>query len=407
MRKKYLLKPNISEKNFVVPDLLKVTDYAEGMVAGQKMKATSLGIAPFYNSSIFIQDMFSVDDKMFARDYEGTLYELRGSIFYKKTTCGFMNAVMGSVILNGKKEFIYIDEKGGQILDNNSVEVGLPYGTYFSTHALRCFVAKDYTVYFSSPFDFNNRSMMLDNCGNFTFTYEDGKVIGLFDFSTHLLIVCTNCFYKLTEVDGEFKLEKIQSDNYNIEKLSLVKVKDKLLFIADKKFYAYKDFSIKQISSIFIEDVLLVNPPVTSNANYYYCQTSNPDKRCMFIYNVDSDESMLVPIGECRLLCKNLLVNEVEQRLYAISPDKNKNSTWKSLAMNLGTNNKKSLLSLVVKVGKDATLKITGDFGSKIFELRAGLNEKTMNLPSREFVLEINCPTSNMTISDLQFKYID
>ncbi len=406
MRKNYLTKPNVNKKTIEVKDLSKVTDYAEGLIVGEMLKSTDLGVKKLYNVDLMIQDAFVVDDKTFVRTYDGILYEQRGSRFYEKGNYGYLPAKMGSVILNGQKEFLFMDSNGGKIIDDNEVNVTIPYGKHFATYALRCFSAKDYDLYFSSPFDFENRSMSLDNGGNISFSSHDGSIVGIFDFSSYLLIVCQHCFYKLTDVDGEFKLEKIVDNFFSIAPHSLAQMKDKLVFIADKKLYVYQDFVIKQKDCPFEKDIPENLSPVMNNGKFYYCALNNVDKKSTLVYDVDSGESMLVHIENNMLLYKNVLFNYEEQSLYAITPNQAKNIKWQSLAMNFGNNDKKLLIELSIKVTKSAMIKISGDFGSASFALKEGINKKNMNLYSKEYAFEIEGNSGDTLISDLQLKYI-
>ena len=406
MRKKYLFEPNVKEKSFKVKNLAEVTDHAEGLVVGEELTTPNIRAYVWQNSKLIVLKMCDVNGREYVICDDGYLYEKIGAQYVQKYKCGYSKFIMGTVILNGIQETLHIDETGGRIVDKSEYAVNLPDGDYFATYSLRCFMAKDYTIYFSSPFDFNSRSMILDTCGHFNVNTQDGEVIGLYDFSSYLLIVCAKCFYKLTIIDEQFKLEKIKTDNYAIESMSLAKIREQLYFVSHRKFYVYEDFAVKEIPSVFAKHLLRLNCHATSDEDRYYCQANAPDRNCIFVYDAYKKTSILVYIGESRLVCKNLAFNYSESRFYIINPNSLATSIWKSSAMNLGNNDKKSLIELSIKVEKDATLKIDGDFGSKTFSLKAGINHKKMNLRSKDFTFEIYCPTINIVISDLQFKYL-
>ncbi|MBO7149368.1 MAG: hypothetical protein J6V71_00585 [Clostridia bacterium] len=406
MRKSYLVKPNVVEKTVTIKDLSKVTDYAEGLILGEQLTASNLYLAPSYSVTIEIRDMFNVDGKTYLRGYDGYLYQQTGLQQIQKIECGYMNAAMGSIILNGEKNVLFVDEKGVKIIDKSQLEIGLPSGKYFATYMLRCFVANDNTIYFSSPFDFEERSMMLDNCGNISINSQDGKILGIYDFSSYLLIVCEKSFYKLTIIDGEFSLEKLKCYCDGIAWKSLIKMNDKLLFIANKKLYVYENFAIKEIPTTVAQHITMAGLIATGAETLYFCTTNDPEKRSIFVYDFVKEKDSLLHVDNNSLCCKNILYNYDEQRLYAVMSGPNTASKWRSLAMNLGDDDKKSLIELSIKVTADSTLKISGDFGDKTFALKTGVNKKTMNLRSRAFAIEVNCGTSAVSIDNLQFKYI-
>ena len=406
MRKNYLEKPNVVEKSVEIKDLSKVTDYAEGLVVEEQITTSNLSLAPLYTAMVETRDMFSVDNKIYLRGYDQYLYQQMGNRVVQKIECGFMKAAMDTVILDGQTHVLFMDEKGIKIIDKNQTGITLPSGKYFATYMLRCFVANDNTIYFSSPFNFEERSMMLDNCGNISISSQDGKILGIYDFSTYLLIVCSKCFYKLTIINGEFNLEKLKCHCDGIFINTLAKAKDKLLFVANKKLYSYEDFSIKEIPTFFAKELTVNDSNATYNDNLYFCMLNNLEKRCVFVYDFIKEQDSLIYTENNTLYCKNILYSYEEQLFYNIVSSSNSSSKWRSFAMNLGNDDKKSLIELSIKVTADSTLKISGDFGDKTFALKAGANKKTMNLRSRDFTLELNCQTSGVGVNNLRFKYI-
>ncbi len=406
MRKNYLSKPNVTIKSFKVSNLGNLTDYAEGLFIDKTLNSSNVSAVYTQSLQLELLKMYRVNEKFYATCTDGYLYEKSGKEFIQKYKFGTNEPIMEKVILNGVYETLHMDETGGRILDKEEYAVDLPYGNHFATYSLRCFVSKERTVYFSSPFDFNSRSMLLDNCGNFNVSDEDGNVIGLYDFSKYLLIVCAKSLYKLTITDGEFSLEKINTDSYSIDEMSLAKIREKLLFISDGNFYEYENFTIKQITNPYTNKITKINYFATANEDFYFCHLTLPEKQCVFAYDVVKKQPFIVDVGESRLLCENMLSNYLEGGLYLIKKYPYAKCMWRSLPVNLGTNDKKWLLETSVKVTKNATLTIKGDFGSTTFDLKKGINKKTMNLSSKEFVFEIDCKVRDMIISDLQLKYM-
>ena len=406
MRKNYLSKPNVTIKSFKVSNLGNLTDYAEGLFIDKTLNSSNVSAVYTQSLQLELLKMYRVNEKLYVTCTDGYLYEKLGKEFIQKYKFGTNEPIMEKVMLNGVYETLHMDETGGRILDKSNYIVGLPYGNHFSTYSLRCFVSKGKTVYFSSPFDFNTKSMMLDNCGNFNIKDEDGNVIGLFDFSKYLLIVCVKGFYKLSITDGEFSLEKIKTDSYSIDEMSLAKIGEKLFFISDGNFYEYENFAIKQISNPHIKKITKINYFATASENFCLCHITLPEKQCVFAYDVVNKQPFIVDVGESRLLCENILSNYSEGGLYIIKKYPYAKCMWRSLSVNLGTNDKKSLLETSVKVTKKATLTIKGDFGSSTFVLKEGVNKKTMNLSSKEFIFEIDCKVRDMIVSNLQLKYM-
>ncbi len=407
MRKNYLLKPNVNVKKFNVKNLSSITEYAEGMTIGNTLASSNMCVVESIPIQFVVKNMYCVNNKMYAQGADGYFYAKSGDGYFKRFECGTEKAIMGSVILQGARQTLYIDNTGGRVLENDKLLVRLPYGEYFATHALRCFSAKDYTIYFSSKFDFIAKSMAVDNYGNLSVNTEDGKIIGLYDFSSYLLIVCTNAFYKLTVVNGEFYLEKINTDSYEIQTQSLARIGGKLLFISDKKLYAYENFSIKQLSTTFVEHILTVDIPATSYNTFYFCQTCDDEKKCVYVYDVVKKKDWLVYVSDSTLKLNNIMFNETEQKLYLIEPNPNTTAIWRSKAISFATNDKKSLMQLSINVTKDSMLKIIGDFGVRDFVLKSGINNKKMNLRSKEFTLELVCLTTDIVVSNLEMKYME
>ena len=406
MRKNYLKNPNVKPKTFSFSNFTDITDYAKGLFIGEQLTASNLRLTLLNITDIAVKYGYCVDDKIFIKSQNDIFYEMVDGNLYQKFNCGYTRGVIGAVILGGAKKIVYMDDMVKKVIDDDQVGVDLPRGTAFVTHRLRCFVANENTVYFSSPFDFENRSMMLDNCGNFSFSYEDGNVLGLFDFSTYLLIVCSKSFYKLTIVDGEFKLEKLNSDFYQIEQNSLLKMRDKVIFVSENKLYCYQDFEIKQLPSSFIKDVENFDNKATFNDYFYYCQTSDYDRKCVLAYDVKNNTENIVDVDDCDLMCKNILFTHRQKVFFTISNGYPNNTEWISTKIDLGSINSKSLIEVSVYVERKSTLKVKGDFGEKTFELKQGANKKIMNLRSKQFIFEILCFESGLSVRDLQLKYI-
>lgn len=407
MRKRYLLKPNVKTKSFKLTDFTDITDFCENVYLDKEIRSANMQLKFSSTCGVMMQRMYIVRGRKYFVGSDGFLYELNGNQPTQKFKCGNVKGAMESIILQGENKTLYIDNEVAKVVEDVEYNVGLPCGKHFAIHQLRCFSADEYTVYFGSEFDLESRSMMLDNRGNINFTYDEGKVIGLFDFTSYLLIVCEKSFHKLTIVEGEFKIERIKTNFYAIDRSSFAKIREKLLFISDRKLYSFENFEIKQLPSIFIKDVLEVGTDVTFNGNYYYCQINDASKKCVLVYDLINNKETLLYVGNSVLVCKNLLFNYDEQCLYAISSNSTEGACkWISKKLDLGNMSKKSLLEVSIKLSKDAMLTISGDFGSKSFNLKAGLNKKGMNLSSKEYELEINCPSGDLIASDLQLKYI-
>ncbi len=407
MRKNYLLEIGVNQKTLKVDDLAKVTDHAIGIHADKVLTAMDTYFAHGSSFNIEIKNVFKVNEKIYATCNDGYLYEKVGLDFVKKFSIGEKTPIMDVVILNGLRETLYLDEKVGCIVDKDGVQIGLPYGNHFATYSLRCFSASENTIYFSSPFDFCTKSMMLDNLGNFSIKKEDGKIIGLYDFSNYLLIVCDRAFYKLTIVDDEFNLEKINVDSYVIEQKSLAKIREKLLFVADGKLCVYENYTVKEKPCIYAKYILDLDFKATTKDDYYYCQVKIPDKTCVLAYDVVKQTSVLLYVIDSVMAYENVGINLREGRFYSVTNTTiAPSSKWRSVAMNFGSNEKKSLLEVSIKVTKDSLLKISGDFGYKIYNLKEGINKKTMNLSSKEFVFDLDCVLKNLIVSDLQLKYV-
>ncbi len=407
MRKNYLIQPKVQVKTFKVNDFLNITEHAESVVVGEKLSA--IDICSNYSQTVGFEilKMCEANKKIYATCNDGYLYEKVNKNFVQKNYYGTSLPIMCEVIVEGKAEVLHINQTGGRILGKNDYSVSLPYGNVLQTFALRCFVAKGKTVYFSSPFDFEKHSMKFDNCGNFSVDDSDGEILGIYDFSSYLLIVCAQQFYKLTITDGEFKLEKIKTDNFVVEKGTLAKIREQLFFVANGKFYVYEDFSIKEISNIYSKKIANLEGFATADGDVYYCPVVANGSNCVFRYDVINKTFMLVNVGERKLMCKNILFTPADNSIYTVKSTPLACSVWKSTAINLGSYDKKSLIALTIKVTKSLTFKIKGDFGSKTYKLKAGINQMTMNLRSKEFTFEIDYkPNVNTDVSDLQLKYI-
>ncbi len=410
MRKNYLLKPNVTEKTFKVKNLEEITDHAESIITGKTLTSFNMSSVPVQGLNHSIMQMFYVNGKTYAvcgnASEKTYLYEQIGEEFVQKFSVGQGRASMGEVILNGRKEVLYMDEEVAKIVDNNKYTVRFPLGKHFATYSLRCFSATDTVIYFGRPFSFTTKTMMLDNCGNIGINPEDGKILGIYDFSSYLLVVCSKCFYKLTIVEDEFKFEKLNLGDYAIEEKSLAKTREKLFFVANKKLYVYEEYVVKEIPCVYAKHMGSVYSYATADSDHYYCELTIGNRNCALVYDLAKKVCGLVYLGTITLMCRNVGVSYAEQYLYRVEASSTVTSLWTSLPINFDTNDKKALVEISVNVSKAVTLTVSGDFGKKVFSLKGGVNHKRMNLWSKEFIIEIECPTKDIEVSNLQFKYI-
>ena len=405
MRKKeYLIKPNLSIKEYKVKSFTDITEYSLHVDLGDKITANNFGLSHCCSHSNAMVKSFFIANRLFlfmkdTRTYEYVNKSI-GTVLINKT-----EPIMIDVLLNGKTEILVIENNSAYIL-NKGIKFTFPYGTKVIKYDGRLFVAKEKNIYYSNEFNFTEYSTNIENVGFLSVAAEDEKVQDLIPFNDCLYVICKKAIYKLTILNGEFSFTKCEINQIDILEGSSKKIGKNIYFISSSRLCVFDGNTVKTIEGEFDRFLDTAKGVATTNEGMYLIAITINSENVYFVYNTFNGKHHYVwvkgagTVGEAGYVFIN-------KALYRLTYTKNfKMFCWHSKELDFSTPKKKTLMEISINVPTTLEITVEGDFGSKVIKLETGFNVKKLYLTSRLFKFKINANRNKFLIQDLSFKYI-
>lgn len=408
MRKNYLVNVNKQVKEFFVKSVDKITHKNVNVLVGDSIiTTTNLAKKIVDRISSRIIEKFIVNGYIYLYCDDNCLYNYnpKDKTFKKVCECKGQ-PILTSVIINSEKNVLVIEENATYVA-GQTVDVGTAvYGTVATTFKGKCFVAKDNLVYISHPINLATETMNVSPLNVLTLDKQWGNVLDLICFDYYLLIVCEKAFYKLkTNYSEEYSLEKVNMGNIEVMPKSLIVVGDRLYFITNQKICYYDDGVIKTENTIYDKYLNTFCDKAQAYKQYFILQVSVEEKKYILFFDTLTKQCFIIDSEGESLLGENCVYVLENRDLKIIDEGAYDQGEWESVPLTFNNNNKKAICEVSMYASQPCNLFISGDFGSKSFNVHQGCFVLKTNLISSVFNLRINIPNSHCCISDMSIKY--
>ncbi len=408
MRKNYLYKVNFEQKTFDIEGYDDITKKNVNVLANND-SLTATNITKRYRDKVYftIMDSYLVNGQIYYLYSNNILYRYqeKNNIFYYTFVCQ-SKPILTSVVVNSQN-YVLVIEDGRTSVIGQSVDVGTAvYGDVATSYKGKCFVGKDKCVYVSHPIDTSTGTMNVSPNNVITLDDDAGKVIDFACFDDHLLIVCENALYKLqTDYSEDYSLERLKVGLIKVTPKSLAMVNDKLYFIANEKICCYYDGVIKTENTAYDNYLGTFFDKAQANEQYYMFQIIVDASEYMLLFDVITNQCFLLATSGENLVGKRYTF-QAENGYYRIIDDSAYlQGEWTSKSLTFKSNKNKAISEISLHASQACQLIISGDFGSKTFDVKQGVCVIKSNLISREFTLQIIMQNANTKVSDMLIKY--
>ena len=274
----------------------------------------------------------------------------------------------------------------------------------------KVFTANGRELFVSYGFNINEGSHNFNKEFCFKTEPDEGDIIEIIAREDCVLLICQRKIISVsyTKKLGELVIERISTPLFNAEKNSVCDFGEKIVFLSNDKIAIYKNKSIEFVD--VFEGVKFdskVAPCSQADVSLFLIPYKEGSNKKILIFDVEEKNFHQLDFNMVGLSKYGGFFENSDKKIWFI-----KRKTLLSNVINKGSMTfnfndlcKKILLNIIVKVSGSALLNISGDFGSKEYQLVDGINNINCNLTSREFNMELKEKSSDFTCEKMQLTY--
>ncbi len=402
----YLSKVPVKKHVYKIDDY-RVCDYAIGMILSKssvngRYDRKSAG----YTLNKTEKAIYYIADNFYTYTADGNLNVYNGKTSSVLCSMGATTPVAVKVKVQGQEKALFIGEKS-YLIDGTATLVNLPATETAIQHNGRLFMATGKVINFSSPFDFDNCSVVFDQYGFIEVEKDAGDIVGFLSRNDLLYVFCQRAIYALeTCIETlDFKLKRLKYDNLNIAQNSVAVENGVAVFVNDKSVCLFDGSTIKKLSVYFDNTVQSVLGKASLYNGIYSAPVKLRQTQHMYVLSINDGRECAFDYINLPLLSGPY--HSYGAYVYTLYENPAFYGGFSYLLENLDFSDVdyKILNEISITVGCACTISISGDFGYKTFSLKAGLNQIKTNLPSKKFRLEITGAGSNFNIKGLTLTY--
>ncbi|MBQ7348505.1 MAG: hypothetical protein IJW47_00780, partial [Clostridia bacterium] len=319
------------------------------------------------------------------------------------------NVKLIRVVYNGANALLCMSSSKSVILDsqNQEIEVNVPYGQYVAYFAGRLFVVKDNRVEFTDPFDFSG-------VGKGGFIQPDssaGSIVGIEAMGDKIYLFCAYAIYSI-EVNNalnEFVFKTVSTEYRNIKINSVRQGANGIYFLIGNTIYSFNGNKFEHLRSALEDFNLIASGEYYMSGYVYYIRVgiTNSNQKYIYYRNVKSGAEFITEIKGTYYKDYGSCIDSLTFELMGFKYGGEKTICYNSAQTDLGVNSSKLLYSVSVRVTAPTTLKLHGDFGTKVYNLTEGNNEIFINLQTYLISFDIISTSTDNTVSGLNFKFTE
>ncbi len=352
--------------------------------------------------------LFYLENRLFMPVSGAGLYELTysGAKYLSEPIMADNDPFMVSVRSNGNRSVMVMDKDMGVFIGSaNNKEFAQPTPSACCTYKGELVYATNTAVYVR--YDFDKLNGTFKEAPIFQTTYDDEHVVGVAEYKGGILVLLKNKMVELslTVKPWDVVVKRAHLPYFSAREKSLIVIGDRALFIWADKLCAYKD------SNLTFYDLPL---GLTANSvlngcgkyeNLYLFQYDNNGEKGLFAF--DCMENEFYQLNQPVTVVSQeggFIFLEYDQQAYRLALTKTVISAPTQnggVVTDLGVPEKKIIYKIKFFASGSATLKITGDFGEKTFDIAKKNNNIKCNLISGDFTFEFVNTSSDFSAEKL------
>lgn len=347
---------------------------------------------------------YAVNGDLYLYLSDNKVYKLESGTLTSVSDTEFSNTPeLVLIYKEGIEKLLIYEGENSVIVGTTEQEVALSDGDCCSLFGMTV-IAKNNTVKFSAPFDGTDFSTGINEGGYITLPSDSGDIIKVLSSGDKVVAVCKYAVYQL-DFKGEktdYSLTKLITPFIEVKENSVVKIGEIIYFVSNNKVYSIKE---KTVSFFELKNNLtntVINSSGCFDGYFAMCYEVSGVKYLLAVDTELKSETLLTGLS-CISNRLGYAVNESENKLYKLTL--NCFVDGGSISSNLNCNLKKTVLSLSGKVVGSATLVISGEFGSKSFNIKDGTFFRNCKLASTDFSFLITDPSSDFSMSEITITY--
>lgn len=407
MIKRYLTHTGVKEIKYCLPNFKETAALSTDTLLGENIGVSYKSKVILNNLPAVVNAVYNVSNKQYFYAGDGKVYLVNASGYDELMTVGEQIPLITEVIVDGQMQTLIVGKDGAAVFkDNVKTDIDIPLGEHIAVCRGRVITALESVISIGGQFDFDTFSVVKGGV-IIKIPLSAGEIVGLIEYDSYVLVLCEKSLFKLNaDTEYGFILESLPEKNLRIEKHTVKRVGKAVYFINNSRLCRYDGGKISYVQTMLDEVAFKVAGNAAVMDDKYLLSIAVRENIVTYFYDtVSKDESFIS--GNFTVLGDGGYASDKENKsLYLFeSGASENNAVWESKPLNFGEQNKKSLLQVCVAVGCSATLEIIGDFGSKVFLLKQGYNDKRTNLVSREFKFKLTALESGFTAKDLRAEY--
>lgn len=322
--------------------------------------------------------LYNENERLLVYFSDGSLCEYKEREWQRASDTQFTGPPdIKEILYKGEKKLLFItadksEIEGGIVIEN------IPKGDYYAKCYGMLFSGKDRILRFSAPFDYTNFDTDLKLGGYFEIETESGKIKGIEQTGENLTLFCTHSIISLS-INGDrtdYTAKRVETGYIDIKGGSVTCSGEKAYFITENKFTLYTGNSIKTLCRLPTNINITGQAKIIDNSYILPIQQENKEK----LLCIDLESYGATTIEYTGLIGDRYIADN--GTLYKINVEKTREYRAET---NLSTTAVKSLIEIIISKTKGNTLKITGDFGEKLYNIDKNYTFYRCYLISRVF----------------------
>lgn len=409
MRKNYIDSLNKKKHVYSVENFFSMTNLALNCIVGNTIDYEVLSESVF-SALGTVDNMAKTDNAFWFLLTDGTLKKVDLDTFDVQNVIGSFSQMplIQGVIIGGKQAYVIVDGYN-TIVVGADANINIANGDLIGEYGGRVFTAKDYTLSFGGPFDFDDFSYTA-TYGTITLPNQTGKIVGIEKLNKTLYVFCESGIYQLTENESvDFTLNRVNTCVCGIVKNSVKNIGGRILFLCGKNLYSFDGNKTSKIDSLLddlryyyysfavCDDKYIISLGVDDRADYF-----------AFVYEGATGKQYFAGISSSIVTEGGYFLSETNDYVCKLFNGRGEifgQTCWESKVIDFNQPYKKALTEVSIYASNYATLIVSGDFGKKTLSLEKGKNIKRVNLYSHDFTIRICDIERPCYVRDLKLKY--
>lgn len=309
---------------------------------------------------------------------------------------------------NGNKKVLFVGEDNKELWQEPNEQIDVPYGKIIFLASNMLFVADGNKLTFGQPFNYSEFTSGYEQSGYFLTDISDGEIVGLLSSQDKLYIFCQHSIICLSHLGDklDFNAKRLPVEYLNIKEKTFCAIGQEGFFISDNVLYKFFNNKIEKIDNSKLYNLnYSIFLPATNYKHIYILPITTQQGRMAYFYDIDSKQEGFVSYFFYFTNEGYILDGENDMAKYDFEEQVILGQPWASEWKNFDSDKIKNIYQLNIKISGTAQLRLSCDYGDKMFNLQAGTNVIKCNAMSKKIKISLENPTSNFLVEEISVKY--